>query len=315
MLLGLALPLPDWSLQAQTTAAFKLDNDFFDFWQAPSKRPDREYTQGAEVSVRWPAATGWPLHLTPGPKCTLATPLETPCAHWVLSLGQDIYTPSVDSPSLIPGQRPYAGWLYLALSKQVESARRFDVIRLETGVTGPPSLAKAVQIQWHQMFGYHKPLGWDGQLPFEPAFALSYTGARALTGPSLSSRSPIVAPVWDVTFGTLRSAATLGLRGTIGSNAPPPWPATLRRRQSDGRGVYLVAGLQGELVARDLFLDGTLFRASPAVDRRLLVGQLDAGIGLTLGRVRLEWSLVHRTREYHTQPDPHTYARIQFSWE
>lgn len=303
-------------LALQTTATLRLNNDFFNFWQAPSRRPDKEYTQGAELTLRWPSSTRL-LHWmrAPAPRCEPRTPAEVLCSHVMVSLGQDMYTPSVDSPQLLPGQRPYAGWLYLALTEQAENARRMDALRFTVGVTGPPSLAEAFQRAWHDTFGYRKPLGWSGQLPFEPAVALSYSGGRLLSAPGSTHPGLAIAPTWSVTAGTLLTGMEVGVRATFGSHSPPPWTPTARRNVGSGTGVYLLAAAQGELVAHNLFLDGTLFRSSPSVDRRWLVGQVEGGIGLTLGRVRLEWAVVHRAREYRTQPAPHTYARIQLGWD
>lgn len=316
LLVFLGLSAPAAPLAAlQTTAVLRLHNDFFDFWRSPTNRPDEEYTQGGELTLRWPRGITLPFVAPSAPRCEKAVSREMPCGHLGLSLGQDIYTPSRDSAHLIRGQRPYAGWLYLALTGQVESARRLDAVRVTLGVTGPPSLAQALQEGWHDLFGYRRPLGWKEQLPFEPAFAVSWSGARALGRPPQHNTALIVAPGWNLTAGTLRTAAELGVRATFGSPAPPPWHPTSRRRQSEGTGFYFIAGAQAELVARDEFLDGTLFRESQSVDRRWLVGQVEGGAGLTLGRVRLEWAVIHRSREYRTQPAPHTFARIQLGWD
>jgi hypothetical protein len=191
-----------------------------------------------------------------------------------------------------------------------------DGFRATIGVTGPPSLAETLQTGWHNLFGYRKPLGWAEQMPFEPAFAVSYLGARTVTASSAASGVALTpAAVWALTAGTLRTSGMLGLRAAFGAHAPPPWESTAHRELGAGTAVYLIAGVQGEVVARDMFLDGTLFRESPSVSRRWIVGQVEGGVGLTLGRVRLEWAVIHRAREYSTQPAPHTFARILMGWD
>ena len=309
------LPLSRPCQALQTSARLRLDNDFFNFWQPLSKRPDDEYTQGAQLALRW-SGTGLVLPqmmhgLTACPDRPMGPAV---CGRMSLGFGQDMYTPVIDSPWLLPGQRPYAGWLYLEGTERAESDRRLDLIRVTIGVTGPPSLAQATQEFWHSWFGYREPLGWDGQLPFEADFGVSYEGARALGRPGSTDPHLIIAPMWVLNAGTVLSDLELGVRATAGWHPATPWGTTLRRRPS-GPGFYVVAALRGDVVARNLFLDGTTFRASPHVERKWLVGQLEAGVGATIGRARLEWTAIHRGPEYTTQPRPHTYSRLSLGWE
>jgi hypothetical protein len=41
----------------------------------------------------------------------------------------------------------------------------------------------------------------------------------------------------------------------------------------------------------------------------------DASSRASPWRVRLEWAVIPRGREYSTQPARHTYARIQLGWD
>ncbi len=220
--MGLAsLFLPQSAHALQTSASLHVDNDFFDLWQPLAERPDEEYTQGVQLALRW-SGTGVILpHLVHGlATCPNELSSEELCGRLSLAFGQDMYTPSIDSPQLIPGQRPYAGWLYLEATERGEGRRRLDLFRLTIGVTGPPSLAEGTQKLWHGWFGYREPLGWGGQLPFEADFGLAYQGARALvpsTGPAPILR---LAPVWTV---------------------KRRYPARL------GPGLYVLAALRGDV--------------------------------------------------------------------
>jgi hypothetical protein len=316
LLPGIALPgFPPAAHGLQTSASLRVDNDFFNFWDPLAKRPDEEYTQGTNLALRW-SGTGvvLPRLLRGLAPCANAPPTEGLCGRLSVSLGQDMYTPSIDSPQLLPGQRPYAGWLYLEGTERAEGARRLDVVRVTIGVTGPPSLAESTQDLWHRWFNFRQPLGWAEQLPFEVDLTLGYEGARTMVRlPSADSPHLILAPVWGLNAGTLLTDLELGLRATVGWHPPVPWVTTLRRPRSV-LGLYLLAGVRGDVVARNLFLDGTTFRASPRVARNVLVGQVEGGIGLSVGRVRLEWTVIHRGREYATQPRPHTYARLALGW-
>ena len=145
LLPSLGLALLAQGARAQASASLRLDNDYFNFWQAPYQRPDVEYTQGADLSVRWPATTAWLRHLTPVPTpCADSVPPEVPCGLRIVSLGQDMYTPSIDSPRLLPGQRPYAGWLYLSFAERVESRSRVRGVALTPWDYRPPFAGRIV---------------------------------------------------------------------------------------------------------------------------------------------------------------------------
>jgi lipid A 3-O-deacylase len=314
---GIALSLFGQPARAlQTSASLRIDNDFFNLWESLASRPDEEYTQGAQLAIRW-SGTGIILpHLFHGlERCPNGQAGADRCGRMSLALGQDMYTPSIDSPHLIPGQRPYAGWLYLESTERAESVDGMDVVRYTVGITGPPSLAEATQDTWHRWFNYRAPLGWDEQLPTEADFAVGYESARML-GRVGGSDHPrvLLASVWALNAGTLLTDLELSLRATVGGHPPLPWSATVRH-STPGLGVYLLGAVRGDVVARNLFLDGTTFRDSHKVTKRSQVGQLEGGVGLSVWRARFEWTVIHRGTEYITQPRAHTYARLTFGWE
>jgi hypothetical protein len=107
---------------AQTGVALSADNDYFNFWQAPHRRSDVDYTQGADLTVRWPGRIPHVLRwIGSGSPCQPATPVRIACTRFGVSLGQQIYTPWYDTAVLLPGDRPYAGWLYLTAEVRREN--------------------------------------------------------------------------------------------------------------------------------------------------------------------------------------------------
>ncbi|MGH7583435.1 MAG: lipid A deacylase LpxR family protein [Gemmatimonadales bacterium] len=300
--------------QAPQPLAFAIreDNDYFNLWQRRRDRPDDEYTQGLQLSIAWSRR---PLLRMPGildgSACARDGDPRVRCVRLDAAIGQQMYTPDVDSPQLLPGQRPYAGWLYVAVGETSESVRDFDRLDATVGVTGPPSLAESTQGVWHEWFGFRRPLGWSGQLPFETDFAVTWTHARELL-PNGSRGASVahLAPYGAVELGTLRTALDLGARIAIGFHPPATWPGD-RQPAGGGRfGVYLTAAAGGSGVVRNLFLDGDTFRPSGLVRKNFLVGSASLGIGISAGRVRLEATAVTMSREYPTQPAPHTYTSL-----
>jgi len=79
----------------------------------------------------------------------------------------------------------------------------------------------------------------------------------------------------------------------------------LARRQHDGRQRqpwewFAFAGIDGRLIAHNIFLDGSLFRGGPGVARRDAVHDLTAGVSLRYEQVRFSMTRVKRSEEFTT---------------
>ena len=211
---------------AQTGVTLVVDNDYFNFWQTADRRPDVDYTQGVILTVRLPAGLPHVLRwMGRGMPCDRTVPAGVACTRLGLSLGQAIYTPWHDSPVLLRGDRPYAGWLHISGEMRHESHTALDGATLTVGVTGPPSLAEPVQTRFHQWFGFRTPQGWDQQLPFEPGVQLGLDGARRVMHLGEEGRLELgVSPTWRALLGTVAVSGTLGTVAMFGWRPPPPWP-------------------------------------------------------------------------------------------
>ncbi len=113
-----------------------VDNDFFDFARPPRERPDNNYTQGARLQWDFRRAPRFAKRLV----CA-----DRPACGATLDIGQEMYTPMYDGYYPVPGDRPYAGWLYVKGELRGAGERDIRVVSLTVGVTGPPSLAGSAQ--------------------------------------------------------------------------------------------------------------------------------------------------------------------------
>ena len=113
------------TLAAQQLQAFAIqeDNGQLDFWLPPPRRPDTELTNSAALLLDFDGAPLWKWLYPSVPSCTASAAPGQRCSTTEFRLGQDIYTPasSIRSPNPLPGQRPYAGWLYLSGAGRVAS--------------------------------------------------------------------------------------------------------------------------------------------------------------------------------------------------
>jgi len=243
------------------------------------------------------------------------------------ALGQNIYTPEDISARVPdPNDRPYAGWLYLSsgLTAVSPDARRSDSVVLELGVVGPASLAEQVQVGWHEMFGFPDPNGWDAQLENEPGFSLIYEHTREVW------RSPIGAglnadlvPNVGFSLGNVATYLSGGVSLRIGEDLStdlgpprirPSLPGSSYLRPADGFNWYTFASLGARLVGRNIFLDGNTFTDSPSVEKRHLVGDMQAGIVLQYEDLRLSYTYTLRTEEFIGQDQVNRFGALGLSF-
>lgn len=305
---------------------------------------DQQYTNGIKLTVVSPDLTssfrdremlpGWARRLIPhipfirdkGATRTLA-----------FSLGQNIYTPQdTAARALIPTDRPYAGWLYLATTFQTRDEDRQDTFDVQLGLVGPYSFAEQTQDLVHRARDISTAQGWDNQIRSEPGLVLAYERVlRYRLGGSPHGLSADLLPRFGGALGNIATYASAGAQLRAGWNLPPDFGYSVIRpggttqvdslrdryggdppalARSRGFSAYLFAGADGRAVLRDIFLDGNTFRDSHDVDRELLVGDLMAGITLGYGGFKLSLAKVLRTREFDGQPHDHRFGSITLSY-
>lgn len=170
---------------------------------------DRFYTQGLRLELTGPLESEVP-GLSEAARRTRILPLEGDYAleaqYLGAAAGQSIYTPEdISIRTLQVDDRPYAGWLYgavswhnLALGRVPASAEsgeedevdrspscrtapldtrndRLDSLELQVGMVGPSSLAEETQTRWHEIIGVATPKGWDNQLQDEVGVGLLFS--------------------------------------------------------------------------------------------------------------------------------------------
>lgn len=279
------------------------DNDYFDFWRPPDRRPDDNYTQGARVAVDMANA--------PAPLRRRFCGIHATCGASV-EAGQELYTPTADSADPLPGERPYAGWLYARGAVHAATPRRRRTVDLTLGVTGPASLAAQTQEAFHSWIPrFRRPLGWSNQLPTELAGALRAEEAAYFAARSPARRWIDLVPTAHVTLGTLRTAVGLSARVRVGANLTHPWLVAPGRRWWE---AYAMLGGATEAVAQDLFLDGSTFQHSISVTREPIIGSWERGVGVRLARLGFEYRAVTQSRDYRTGPVTHPFGTISVSW-
>ena len=247
-------------------------------------------------------------------------------------LGQKIFTPEdTQRTDLIVDDQPYAGWLYMSAAFHNKNKHELDTFEIQLGVVGPAALGEETQNFVHDLRGFKEARGWDNQLKNEPGIILIAEHKDRLLQQNLFSRFGYdVITYYGGGAGNVHTYANTGLEARIGWNVPIDFGSTRIRPGGDTNApadssdprfsyksafsLHAFAGVTGNLVLRNIFLDGNTFTDSHSVDKRWLVGDLEVGVSMIYRRLKLSYTQVLRTREFHQQNDNHEFGSISLSY-
>jgi hypothetical protein len=166
-----------------------------------------------------------------------------------------------------------------------------------------------VQETFHEIAGFRPLLGWDSQLPFEPGIIVTYDYRRLLGSSGVRDRPLfVVVPNLGVDLGNVKTNIHGGSSVVLGWNVQHPWARSGTSRPMVA--AYGTLRIRGEMVIRDLFLDGSTLAESVGVDRRVFVPEYRVGFAVRVGDIRLQYGATTRGREYETQAHVHTFSSI-----
>lgn len=306
-------PAPD----PNGTFTFQWENDAF-------AATDRYYSNGVQFSWLSPSRPPSPMMAAAdvlgfflGPDSQL---------RWGLSLGQTLYTPEdTETRTPDPTDRPYAAWLFGAFSLVSYDDRVLNTVELQLGMVGPSALGEEVQNNFHDLIGDGHAEGWDHQIKDEFGANLIFDRkwrAISLTGPRTGLVLDLT-PSATLSLGNVATYVAGGVMLRLGQNldsdfgAPRIRPALAGSAfydKRDGFGWYVFGGIEGRVVARDIFLDGNSFKDSPHVDKRTIVGDAQIGASAFFGSTRITYSYVIRSEEFEGQDGLSRFGSASISW-
>ena len=300
---------------------FQIENDVFN----RVAKSDRDYTSGIRIGWLSPAMTEMSpglVALTTVPTFFGEGPTNSVIRRFAVSVGQNLYTPEDTFTSLpIYNDRPYAAWLYASFALQYTYKRadpktaqdepvRLDTLQLDIGVVGPAAGGEFVQNNWHTLIGVAPSYGWANQLHNEPTIGLSFE-RRWRTGRTVFIEDPKLEfdfiPRIGASLGNVATYASAGGTVRIGKNLRDDFGPTRARPALPGSeafigdgefGWYLFAGLDGQAVARNIFLDGNTDGNSLRVSHRPFVAEAQIGFAILYGGVRFTYTQVLRSPEF-----------------
>ncbi len=300
---------------ARSTLSVIFENDLF-------YHTDRDYTNGVEAS--WSPAGSAADILPDAITRNIANILDLERSRVSYSLGQMMFTPEHTAlASPLAGERPYAGFLYGALTLREQTGTDQSQLRVDLGMVGPASLAADSQRLIHGLRGIAFPQGWSTQLRDEPGLVISYQKSRTLDSQRGESGLGMdIAAHYGGAAGNIFDYLSSGLVGRLGFNLPgddgpprmePAVPGAYFYSPEGAFGAYLFAGTEARLVARNIFLDGNSFHASGSVDRNWLVGDFMLGGAIAFRDFRLSFVHIFRSSEYARQSDFDQFGTLNLS--
>ena len=287
-------------------------------WAKPNDNNDRHYTNGMAASFAFQPQ--WARQL--------ADSLGGDNGAAGLIAGQLMFTPQdIEDPDPIPGDQPYAGYLFLGGYWQRQEGDILDHLQLDLGFVGPESGAEDVQERFHNLIDADDPRGWEHQLDDEFTGQLTFRRKWLVDLPHDRPRPEggfhaQLIPQAGLSIGSIWRQLEAGATLRAGWNLPDdfgpgrlldPASATGSGKLPGPLSFYLFARAGGRLVEHNIFLDGNNFRSSPGVDSEPLVGELQGGAALgwqvtdscLLGVI---YSQTYLTREFEGQHETDSYG-------
>lgn len=227
-------------------------------------------------------------------------------------LSQSIFTPhdtQISPPD--PRDRPYAAWLHGDVQLLTDKDNSRSVLGLSVGVVGPSALGKEVQNGFHDVIGDPGNKGWGYQIKDEPVFQLLAERTYRLSLARLGPLETDVLPALTVGVGTVRDYAQAGFALRLGQGLNSDYGVPRIRPGFSGGDAYtptrpfawyVFVAADGQVVGRDLFLDGNTWRSnSPSVGHRVFVGEAAAGAAVMFAGVRITYTQVFQTPKFNRQ--------------
>ncbi len=239
------------------------------------------------------------------------------------SLGQNLYTPTdITRINQSPNTRPWAAFMYGSLGLSTLTKNYVDDVELTIGIVGPWAQGEESQRYVHSLVEANDPKGWDNQIDNELGLILSsrrrwpqlftYEAHNLLFSlePNIGGSLGNVYTLAETGF-TINIAPSMDRWQDMPLLVRPSIPGSGFFQSQRGKiGWYFFGGMQGRLVARNIFLDGNTFSDSYHVDKEPIVVDANAGIALTVGNTRLSYTLIYRTKEFDGQDDNALFGAI-----
>lgn len=216
-------------------------------------------------------------------------------------IGNEMYTPTVKTSEEIPyGDRNWDGYSYLerVSHNQIRRGQFWD-LTTRVGILGNASGAPELQQWMHDDLGFGTHPTWATTNPDEPAIDViaqrfNRTYPQSLFGDSKLEES------YGIRLGNVKDLIFLDQQLT----------------KHFGKYTYVFAGLRGEAIAYNTFLDGRLFQDNVhTIDKNWFLASGRLGVKFSYGTKFIQYAYKYLTEEFKGQTGRHLYGTIEFGFD
>ncbi len=228
-----------------------------------------------------------------------------------INIAQQIFTPAnTQAKPPLPGDEPYAGYLIGTASLIHDGTNARSTLGVSLGIIGPGAGGEEVQNGFHGVISQGTNKGWNYQLHTEPAVQFlgdrvwrfpvtQFSAAGGLEVDALPEVQAQVGTVQDYVLAGVNMRIGQGLTADYGVPRLSPGPSGADVFQpTRPLGWYVFAGIDGQAIAHDEFLQGSDFRTSLHVTMKPLVGEVQGGLAIIYHGVRLSYTQVFQTTTF-----------------
>lgn len=260
---------------------------------------DRYYTNGIQISF---LTTNFILNNT-----------NKQFYNYSFGIGQKIFTSS-DIKDEHPSQndRPYAGYLYLYLNKNIFYNNFINSFGVSVGTTGFLSLAEHTQKTIHSLIGSPKPKGWHTQIDNELLLMLTYSNIRQIFYKNINNYNfnIILTSTFDV--GTPKTDIKEYLEIRFGTNVFNNFISS--RISNNTIGIvntkeidyYFFTSIGINTIFYNTFLHGNIDDRRKKIDINNFVYEFNCGASFVFKKFYLKHTTSIISKEFKTQKDPQT---------
>jgi len=250
--------------------------------------------------------------------------------YFSFSLTNQMFTPKNKKiKNLITTDIPYAGWTFLEFGIHNSSKNILNSLNIKLGMVGSSSKTKELQNTVHKMIGRPKVEGWKNQIKNEPGLNITYQRKWRIIPKKILSFESNIIPFASSTIGNIHINSKAGILMRIGINPIKDFGSMpMNIASASGIPVKNISLynkmnpfsftlnflLSGNMVIRNIFLDGNTFKKSYSVKKKRLIGYGSIGITLRYKHILLNIHHVMKTKTFNIERKRHNYDSFIFSY-
>jgi hypothetical protein len=222
-------------------------------------------------------------------------------------------------------ERPYAGYMYLNGGYHLVKNNISDSYNFQIGFVGPSVKMDKVQKIIHDIIGSPKPKGWQNQIGDELIIQINYEKRKYQDLDKLFDYENNIVYYGGFNLGNASTNCSGGVFYRIGKNILKNFGTkridyrgynNLPLKENDFKhyGFSINLWLEGDIVARNIFLDGNSFKDSANVDKEIFVLKGGYGFSWRYKNYGFDYIRTHSSKEFKTQNYYHSYGSFIFSY-